>query len=119
MLSKLSAGECDLYLGCDLLVAADPTHLTAASADRTIAVLSTSEVPTGRMVSDVTAGFPDAGALAAEVTSRSRSSYTLDASELAQGLFGDGSVRLLPNSLSLQVLYNLCNRDDGNTTGDV
>jgi indolepyruvate ferredoxin oxidoreductase len=87
--NKLAAGECDLYLGCDLLVAADPTHLAATSPDRTVSVLSTSEVPTGRMVSDVTAGFPDAGELVAAVTSRSRSSYTLDAREIAQGLFGD------------------------------
>jgi len=32
------------------------------------------------------------------------------------GLFADGSVRFLSESLPLQQLHDLCNRDDGNTT---
>jgi indolepyruvate ferredoxin oxidoreductase len=35
--SKAAAGECDLYLACDLLVAADPKNLTAADTARTVA----------------------------------------------------------------------------------
>ncbi len=45
--NKLGAGECDLYLGCDLLVAADPKSLVVTAAGRTVAVVSTAEVPTG------------------------------------------------------------------------
>ncbi len=32
------------------------------------------------------------------------------------GLLGDGSVRFLKDSMPVQMLYNLCNRDDGKTT---
>ena len=56
--AKLGYGECDLYLGCDSLVATDGTQLRAASKDRTVAVVSTTEVPTGQMVADVSAHFP-------------------------------------------------------------
>lgn len=33
----------------------------------------------------------------------------------ANGLLGDGSVQFLSDGTALQVLFNLCNRDDGNT----
>jgi prepilin-type N-terminal cleavage/methylation domain-containing protein/prepilin-type processing-associated H-X9-DG protein len=36
----------------------------------------------------------------------------------AQAGFGDGSVRFLPESLDLQILYNLANRDDGRAVSD-
>jgi prepilin-type N-terminal cleavage/methylation domain-containing protein/prepilin-type processing-associated H-X9-DG protein len=36
----------------------------------------------------------------------------------ANTLFGDGSVHFLKESLDLQTLYNLANRDDGNVVGD-
>jgi indolepyruvate ferredoxin oxidoreductase len=55
--SKAAAGECDLYLGCDLLVAADPKNLTAADAG-TVAVVSITKVPTGRMITDPGSAFP-------------------------------------------------------------
>ena len=58
--AKIGYGECDLYLGCDSLVATDGTQLRAASKDRTIAVVSTTEVPTGQMVTDVRAALPRA-----------------------------------------------------------
>ena len=35
----------------------------------------------------------------------------------AQVLFADGSVHFLQESLAIQILYNLANRDDGNVTG--
>ena len=52
-------GECDLYLGCDLLVAADARNLGVAGAGRTVAIVSTSKVPTGAMVADTGTVFPD------------------------------------------------------------
>jgi indolepyruvate ferredoxin oxidoreductase len=57
--NKLAAGDCDLYLGCDLLVAADEKNLAAASAQRTISVVSTSQVPTGAMILKPDTPFPD------------------------------------------------------------
>ncbi|WP_203416916.1 indolepyruvate ferredoxin oxidoreductase family protein [Jiangella ureilytica] len=87
--NKLAAGECDLYLGCDLLVAADPAHLAVAAPGRTTAVLSVAELPTGRMVSDVSVTFPDVDELADRVRAGARTTHLLDARELTTALFGD------------------------------
>lgn len=87
--NKLAAGECDLYLGCDILVAADPGNLTVASPDRTVAVLSTAQVPTGHMVSDPSVSFPSTADTSGRVRARVRVAHVLDARELALGLFGD------------------------------
>jgi indolepyruvate ferredoxin oxidoreductase len=87
--NKLAAGECDLYLGCDILVAADAGNLNVTAPDRTVAVLSTAEVPTGHMVSDPSVPFPTAADTTARVRARVRDGHVLDARELTLGLFGD------------------------------
>ncbi|GAB3073439.1 indolepyruvate ferredoxin oxidoreductase family protein [Nocardioides zeae] len=88
--NKLGAGECDLYLGCDLLVAADAGNLGVVSDERTVAVVNTADVPTGHMVADPSLVFPDVAATAARVTDRARSgARVLDARALVLGLFGD------------------------------
>ena len=88
--NKLGAGECDLYLGCDLLVAADPKNLAVTAAGRTVAVVSTAEVPTGPMVSDPALSFPDQGATSHPILDRVRDgSVLLDARAIVIGLFGD------------------------------
>ncbi|WP_436698737.1 indolepyruvate ferredoxin oxidoreductase family protein [Nocardioides sp. BYT-33-1] len=70
--NKLAPGECDLYLGCDLVVAASPVNLEVADPSRTVAVVSTSQVPTGAMVRDVGTTFPDPDALAAPIRAVTR-----------------------------------------------
>jgi len=87
---RLGAGECDLYLGCDLLVAAEPRNLVASSADRTVAVMSTARIPTGRQVADPTIPFPSFETLRGRVTDRTREreDIWLDASDLSRRLFG-------------------------------
>ncbi len=50
--NKLGDGECDLYLGCDLVVAANPIYLAVADPGRTASIVSTARVPTGDMVGD-------------------------------------------------------------------
>src|SRR4029077_13746317 len=57
--NKISAGFADLYLGFDLLVATDPVNLDKAESGRTIAVVSTSQIPTGQMVVDTAVHFPE------------------------------------------------------------
>src|SRR5499433_871277 len=57
--NKVSAGSADLYLGFDLLVATDPSNLDKAESSRTIAVVSTSQIPTGQMVVDTGVHFPE------------------------------------------------------------
>jgi indolepyruvate ferredoxin oxidoreductase len=87
--AKLGYGECDLYLGCDSLVATDATQLRAAGQDRTIAVVSTSEVPTGQMVTDVSQAFPATSRVMAAIEAKVRSARFLDAAALATDLLGD------------------------------
>ena len=86
---RLGAGECDLYLGCDALVAADPRHLLVATPDRTIAIMSTTRVPTGRQVADRTIPFPPVETLVERVRRRTRAGSTIaiDASEVSRRLF--------------------------------
>ena len=88
--NKLGAGECDLYLGCDLLVASDPKNLAVTDAGRTVAVVSVTEVPTGPMVSDPALSFPDRDAISQPITDRVRDgSVLLDVRAIVLGLFGD------------------------------
>jgi indolepyruvate ferredoxin oxidoreductase len=88
--NKLGTGECDLYLGCDLLVAADPKNLAVTDAGRTVAVVSVAEVPTGPMVSDPALSFPDRAGISQPIMDRVRDgSVLLDARRIVIGLFGD------------------------------
>ncbi|MCE0767435.1 indolepyruvate ferredoxin oxidoreductase family protein [Pseudonocardia kujensis] len=56
--NKIGPGGCDLYLGCDILVAATDTNLAVMAPDRTYAVVSTSVTPTSQMIVDTTSLFP-------------------------------------------------------------
>ena len=87
---KAAAGEVDLYLGADLLVAADPAQLEAAEPGRTVAVFATGEVPTGGMVSDTAKTFPDAAALIGLIAERTDTARNVffDARAFSNALFG-------------------------------
>ena len=85
---RLARGECDLYLGADLLVAADESTLAVTDPDRTVAIVSTTKVPTGRMVTDTTATFPEVDAVTAKIGDSVRSGTWLDARALSEQLFG-------------------------------
>lgn len=56
--NTISDDNCDLYIGYDLLVAADPKN-TAALAPHATAFISTSVTPTGTMVSNPDVEYPD------------------------------------------------------------
>ncbi|MBB4685044.1 indolepyruvate ferredoxin oxidoreductase family protein [Amycolatopsis jiangsuensis] len=87
--AKLAAGECDLYLACDPLVGADPAYLGVADPDRTVAVVSTSEIPTGRMIVDTAVSFPEQSSIRAALDDATARRHYLDARGLAGQLFGD------------------------------
>ncbi len=89
--NKLTPGSCDLYLGCDLLVAADPVQLAAVAPDRTIAVTCTSRVPTGAMVGDTAVTFPDVPATVARIHELTRAGLgvAVDARAATSALLGD------------------------------
>ena len=89
--NRVSTASADLYLGFDVLGAASPKNLVVADPDRTVAVISTTAVPTGAMVLDPTQGFPEVdGQLQAIdiVTDREHNVY-LDAQRLAEEALGD------------------------------
>ncbi len=89
--NRAGAGDADVYLGLDLLGAATPQNLLTARPGHTVAVTSTSQVPTASMVLDVTAEFGDVGAYRATIdaaTSPARNVY-LDAEAIADRLCGD------------------------------
>ena len=89
--NKVAAGETDCYLGFDVLVATSPQNLDHASADRTIAVVSTSQVPTGAMVTKTDVQFPEGSGLQASIDrfTRKDENVFLDALGLAEALFDD------------------------------
>jgi indolepyruvate ferredoxin oxidoreductase len=89
--NKVSAGGTDLYLGFDLLVASDPGNLDKADPARTIAVVSTSQIPTGRMVVDTEVHFPELSTLLVGIdrVTRKDPNVYLDATALAEALFDD------------------------------
>ena len=87
--AKIGQGQCDLYLACDPLVATDPKYLSAASPNRTVAVMTTTEIPTGEMVVDTAVGFPAPDAVRHAVGGATRQLVALDSGSLARQLFDD------------------------------
>jgi indolepyruvate ferredoxin oxidoreductase len=102
--AKLADGECDLYLGCDSLVATDGANLRVADPRRTVAVVSTAEVPTGQMVVDTGSHFPGAGQVMSAVEPNVASARFLDAAGLARALFDDEQYA---NMILVGVAYQL------------
>jgi indolepyruvate ferredoxin oxidoreductase len=102
--NKAAAGEVDLYLGADLLVAADPKNLATTDPARTVAVVSTTEVPTGQMVADTAQRFPDTAPVLDRIRSATRADAAvfLDARVLSERLFGTDQ---FANMLLIGVAY--------------
>ncbi|MFD9701447.1 indolepyruvate ferredoxin oxidoreductase family protein [Lentzea sp. NPDC059081] len=65
--NKIGPGACDLYFGCDVLVAAAEANLAVMGAGRTYAVVSTSVTPTVQMVTDTKTSFPERQDLIARI----------------------------------------------------
>ena len=102
--AKAPAGSIDLYLGFDLLGAASDKNLVTAAPDRTVAVVSTSAVPTGRMVIDPAERFPGLASQLDSIDAVTRSEHNLylDAQQLSERLFGD---HMMTNTLALGAAY--------------
>ncbi|HEX4224770.1 MAG TPA: indolepyruvate ferredoxin oxidoreductase family protein [Pseudonocardiaceae bacterium] len=101
--AKIADGECDLYLACDALVAADQTHLAAADPGRTTAVVSTTEVPTGAMITDTSVAFPAPETVRSAIADAVSRTVSLDARGLAERLFdNDQSANILQLGAAFQ-----------------
>ncbi|MEK6529293.1 MAG: DUF6537 domain-containing protein, partial [candidate division NC10 bacterium] len=101
---KVGAGEADCYLGFDLLGATNPPNLAHARPDKTIAVVSTSQVPTGAMVTSTEVQFPETNGLLTSINrvTRKDENVFLDALGLAETLFND---HMAANMLVLGAAY--------------
>ena len=87
--NKVGVGEADAYIVFDLLTGTNPANLDKAQAGKTVAVVSSSKVPTTSMVRDTAAEFPEWTAFQRvidESTSPERNVY-FDAGTLADSLF--------------------------------
>ena len=100
----IGAGDADCYLGLDLLVAADPKNLTKADPGRTLAVVSTSKLPTGDMVAHVEETYPDIDGMLSAIdgSTRAGDSVRLDADRMADALLGTA---MPANVLALGAAY--------------
>lgn len=89
--NKISDGAADLYLGFDILNATDAKNLDKCHPSRTIAVISTTQTPTGHMIANRHVLFPALNPLQAGINkvTRAADNVFLDGQALAEGLFGD------------------------------
>ena len=102
--NKISDGRADLYLGFDILNATDPKNLDKCGPNRTIAVVSTTQTPTGQMVSNRHNFFPNTKSLTAGIdrVTRKEDNVFLDGQAMAEGLFGDA---MATNNFMVGVAY--------------
>ncbi len=90
---RIPGGGCDLYLAFDPLVAVDARFLASASPERTAAVVSTSEVPTGAMITHPDLRLPGVDLVRdrIEAVTRPGSTRYVDAVRLTETLFGSAA----------------------------
>jgi indolepyruvate ferredoxin oxidoreductase len=89
--NRLFPSQVDLYLGFDLLRAAETEHLKYLSPERSTALVSTSQVPSADMNRHRDLHFPEADRLQELIDrySRKDANIYLDSYWLAERLFGD------------------------------
>jgi indolepyruvate ferredoxin oxidoreductase len=102
--NKISDGYADLYLGFDVITATAAVNLAKCHPERSIAIISTAQSPTGFMVVDRTVQFPEMDNLkrSIDAVSRKADNIYLDAQRLAEGLFADS---MATNMLLVGVAY--------------
>lgn len=88
---RLLPGSADLYLGYDLFRAAEPQNLRYADAERSVAVVSTTRIPTAEQNRHPDAAYPAPEELLQIIDSCTRTSDSvhLDTYWLSERLFGD------------------------------
>jgi indolepyruvate ferredoxin oxidoreductase len=102
--NKVTDASADLYLGFDILNATDPKNLDKCHPERTVAVVSTAQAPTGFMVMNRRNQFPAIKGLVQGINRVTRKEHNvfLDAQQLAEGLFNDN---MATNTFMVGVAY--------------
>ncbi|MFT3851440.1 MAG: indolepyruvate ferredoxin oxidoreductase family protein [Ilumatobacteraceae bacterium] len=107
--SGLSAGGADVFMVFDLLTAVSPVNLARAASGHTVAIASTSIVPTGRMAADSELHYPELDELRQRLDAETSADHNvyLDVLDIAEQLFHDhmlGNVVLLGAACQAGVL---------------
>jgi len=87
---RIPAGDADLLLGCDLVVAADDEALAKVNIDRSYALINDAETTTAEFVSEPDLQFPGAAmrqSIAEEVGEQK--THFINSGAIAAALFGD------------------------------
>lgn len=92
--NKAAAGTVDLLLGLDVLGSGTGATIASTEPGRSVAVVSTTRTATGRMVSDVSASWPETLDFERGLEERlgRERVHWVDAESVVRGLFGTASV---------------------------
>ena len=101
---KIGAAGSDAFLVFDVLTATDQKNLMRAHPQRSIAIVSTSKVPTGAMVRDTTIEYPQPDHLLELINRATQAGDNVffDALGLAEALFGD---HMMANMIIIGAAY--------------
>ncbi len=102
--TMIGQGQADAYLVFDILTATTDENLSHADPERTVAIVSSSELPTGQMVSNKDIAFPRADMLLGRLDRATRSADNIyfDAIATAEALFGS---HMMGNMLVVGAAY--------------
>ncbi len=101
---KVGNGAADAFLVFDVLTAAESKNLVRAHPQRSVAIVSTSQVPTGAMVRDTTVAFPQADRVLDIINRQTRAGENVffDAIGMAEALFGN---HMMANMIVIGAAY--------------
>ena len=101
---KIGAAAADAFLVFDALTATESKNLIRAHPQRSIAIVSTSQVPTGAMVRDTTVEYPDADHVLELINRQTLAGDNVffDAIGLAEALFHD---HMMANMIVIGAAY--------------
>ncbi len=101
---KIGAAAADAFLVFDVLTATERKNLIRAHPQRSVAIVSTSKVPTGAMVRDTTVEYPAADHLLERINRQTLAGENVffDAIALAEALFDD---HMMANMILIGAAY--------------
>ena len=101
---KIGASAADAFLVFDVLTATESKNLIRAHPQRSVAIVSTSKVPTGAMVRDTTVEYPEADHLLELINRQTLAGDNVffDAIGLAEALFHD---HMMANMIVIGAAY--------------
>lgn len=102
--SKIGRGAADAFLAFDVLTAAEAKNLARANPSRSVAIVSTSQVPTGEMIRDTGVEFPQEAHLLELINRQTRAADNVcfDALGLAETLFDN---HMMANMILIGAAY--------------